>query len=318
LRGRKEGVLGGKALVALELRSGLVIAMATHADGETNEAKLVPALLPQVREQVAGSRLWVADRQFCDLTQPAAFAMGEDHFLVRYHPKTLFCPDRARPAQRGVDGHERVWEQDWGWLGSEQANQRRYVRRLTLSRPGEETIILLTDLLDATVFPAADLLDLYLARWSIERVFQQITEVFHLQTLIGTTPQGTVFQFAFCGLLYNMVQVVRAYVATAQARPVQTLSTELLFDDVHRQLVAFTELVPAEQVEPLFPGLPTEEALRVQLTRLLATIWTTRWLKAPTKKRKAPASQTPIRGNQTSVFRLVTAYHKQTVNNSLK
>ena len=44
LRGRKGGVLGGKALVALELRSGVVVAMATHADGETNEAKLVPAL----------------------------------------------------------------------------------------------------------------------------------------------------------------------------------------------------------------------------------------------------------------------------------
>jgi hypothetical protein len=33
--------------------------MATHSDGETNDAKLVPALLPQVREQVAGERLWV-------------------------------------------------------------------------------------------------------------------------------------------------------------------------------------------------------------------------------------------------------------------
>jgi len=31
----KAGVLGGKALVALELRSGVVVAMATHADGET-------------------------------------------------------------------------------------------------------------------------------------------------------------------------------------------------------------------------------------------------------------------------------------------
>jgi hypothetical protein len=93
LQGRKGGVLGGKALVALELRSGLAVAMATHPDGETNEAKLVPALLPQVREHVAGARLWVADRQFCDLTQTAAFATGADHFLVRYHPKTHFCPD---------------------------------------------------------------------------------------------------------------------------------------------------------------------------------------------------------------------------------
>jgi hypothetical protein len=313
LRGRKGGVLGGKALVALELRSGVVVAMATHADGETNEAKLVPALVPQVREQVAGRRLWVADRQFCDLTQPAAFATGDDHFLVRYHPKTPFCPDTTRPAQRGQEAQGRVWEQDWGWLGSTQAKRRRFVRRLTLHRPGEETIMLLTDLLEATQVPAADLFDLYLARWSIERVFQQITEVFHLQTLIGTTPQGTVFQFAFCLLLYNLVQVVRAYVATAQARPVPTISTELLFADVHRQLVAFTELVPAAQVEPLFPVLPTEAALRAQLTRLLATVWTPRWLKAPPKKRKAPASRTPIRGNQTSVFRLVTTYHKQRV-----
>jgi hypothetical protein len=316
LRGRNGGVLGGKALVALELRSGLVVAMATHPDGETNEAKLVPALLPQVREQVGGRRLWVADRQFCDLTQPAAFATGGDQFLVRYHPKPLFCPAAARSVQRGQDAQGRVWEQDWGWLGSEQAKQRRFVRRLTLYRPAEETIILLTDLLEATQSPAPELLELYLARWSIERVVQQITEVFHLQTLIGTTPQGTVFQFAFCGLLYNMVQVVRAYVATAQARPASTISTELLFDDVHRQLVAFTELVPAAQVEPLFPVLPTEEELSAQLTRLLAVVWTSRWLKAPPKKRKAPAPRAPIRGNQTSVYRLVIAAHKQTVKGS--
>jgi hypothetical protein len=318
LRGRKGGVLGGKALVALELRSGVVVAMATHADGETNEAKLVPALLLQVRQRVAGGRLWVADRQFCDLTQPAAFAQAGDHCLVRYHPKTPFYPAPTWPAQRGQDAQGRVWEQDWGWLGSEKSKQRRFVRRLTLYRPGEETIILLTDLLDATQFPATDLLDLYLARWRIERVFQQITAVFHLQTLIGTTPQGTVFQFAFCILLYNMVQIVRAYVATGQARPVPTVSTELLFDDVHRQLVALTELVPTEQVESLFPVLLTEAALRARLTRLLATIWTNRWLKQPTTKRKTPAPRTPIRGNQTSVFRLVTGYNKQRVNHTLK
>jgi Transposase DDE domain len=196
-------------------------------------------------------------------------------------------------------------------LGSEQAKHRRCVRRLTLHRPGEETIILLTDLLDAALLPATELLELYLARWSIERVFQQIPEVFHLQTLSGTMPQGTVVQLAFCLLLYNLVQVVRAYVAAAQARPVPTISTDLLFDDVHRQLVAFTELVPPGQVEPLFPVLPTEADLCARLTHLLVAVWTTRWLKAPSGKRKVPAPRTPIRGNQTSVFRLVAAYHKQ-------
>jgi Transposase DDE domain len=312
----KGGVLGGKALVALDLRRGLGVAMATDPDGETNDAKLVPALLPQVREHIAGVRLWVADRQFCDLTQTAAFTTGADHFLVRYHPKTHFCPEATRPAQSGQDAHGRGWVEDWGWLGCEQAKQRRFVRRITLPRPGEETIILLTDLLDAAQYPANELLDLYLARWSMERVFQQITEVFHLQTLIGTTPQGTVFQCAFCLLLYNLVQVVRAYVATAHARPVPTISTELLFDDVHRQLVAFTELVPPGQVEPLFPLLASVAELSAQLRRRLATVWTPRWLKAPPKKRKIPTPRTPIRGNQTSVYRLVAAYHKQRVINS--
>ena len=97
-----------------------------------------------------------------------------------------------------------------GWLGCEQAKQRHFVRRILLVHPGEETLILITDLLDAVQDPPNDLLELSLARWSIERVFQPITEGFPLQTLIGTTPQGTVFQCAFWLLLYNLVQVVRA------------------------------------------------------------------------------------------------------------
>jgi Transposase DDE domain len=310
LRGRKGGVLGGKALVALELATGLAVAMATDPDGETNEAKLVPALLPQVRSRLAGPRLWVADSQFCDLTQTAAFAAEEDHFLVRYHPKTHFCPDPARPAQHGQDPQGRAWVGDWGWLGCERAKTRRFVRRITLSRPGEETIILITDLLAADQYPATELLTVYLARWGIERVFQQITEVFHLQALIGTTPQGTIFQLAFCLLLYNLLQVVRAYVATAQARPPETISTELLFEDVQRQLVALTELVPPPAVESLFEPRPSCDSLCQQLTRVLETVWTPRWLKAPPKKPKPATARTAIRGNQTSVYRLLAAYRQ--------
>jgi len=82
-----------------------------------NDAKLVPALLPQGREHVRGNRLWVADRQFVisrslpRLCRPGIIAW------VRYHSKTPFCPEAAHPGQRGQDAQGRVWEQDWGWLG---------------------------------------------------------------------------------------------------------------------------------------------------------------------------------------------------------
>ena len=93
-----------------------------------------------------------------------------------------------------------------------------YLRRITLERPGEEEVSLLTNLLDAEAVPAQDLLATYLDRWSIERAFQQVTEVFHLQRFISSTPNGASFQFALCSLLYNVLQVVRAYIAAQESR----------------------------------------------------------------------------------------------------
>jgi hypothetical protein len=128
-RQRKGGLLGGKRLAALHLRSGLVLALSTDPDGEANDAKLVPDLLPQVRSRLAGPRLWLADRQFCDPIQTAAFTAEDgDHFLVRYHSKVHFCPDPLRPAQHGQDSQGRVYVQEWGWLGREGNKARRYVR----------------------------------------------------------------------------------------------------------------------------------------------------------------------------------------------
>jgi hypothetical protein len=85
------GLWGGQGLVALHRRSGLALALATDPDGEVQDARLVPDLLPQVRSRPEGPRLWLADRPFCDLIQTAAFvAQDGDRFLVRYHRKVHF------------------------------------------------------------------------------------------------------------------------------------------------------------------------------------------------------------------------------------
>lgn len=317
-RQRKGGLLGGKGLVALHVRSGLALALATDPDGEANDARLVPALLPQVRARVKGPRLWVADRQFCDLTQTEAFTATEgDHFLVRYHSKVHFCPDATRPASCGQDSQGRAYRQEWGWLGREGNKKRRYVRRITLCRPGEEDILLVTDLLEAVPYPAEDLLALYLARWGIERVFQQITEVFRLNRLIATTPQGTLFQLSFCLLLYNMIQVVRGYVAAGQQRAVETISTELLFIDVTKQLVALNELVETGRVVELLPAVTSVAAVRQRLSRLLGSVWSECWVKATPRKRKAPPPKKGKR-DHTSVFRLLQTHRqiKETPNST--
>lgn len=307
LRQRKGGVLGGKALVALHLASGLAVAMASDPDGETNETKLVPALLPQVRP-LGAEILWLADRQFGNPLQAAAFtARDGDHFLVRHDGKTAFTADPNRPGGAGTDSQGRAYTEDWGWWGSSRNVRRRYVRRITLNRPDAEPILLITDLVDAATYPAADLLTLYLARWGIERVFQQITEVFSLRRLIGTTPQGNLFQLAFCLVLYNQIQVVRAYVAEGARRPCVSVSPELLFADVRRQLIALHEVLDAEEIVSLLPALVTAEQLRQRLGALLHQLWSDRWQKAPAKKRTPPHSGGNKREHKSS-YRLIQQY----------
>ena len=135
--------------------------------------------------------------------------------------------------------------EEWGWIGAEKDKRRRYVRHIRLIRPGEEEILLVTDLLDNQRYPASDLLEVYLTRWGIERVFQQITEVFELKHLIGSTPEGSVFQAAFCLVLYNLLQVIRAYVAASQVdMPVESVSVEQIFPDVQQELTALTKRSP--------------------------------------------------------------------------
>jgi hypothetical protein len=309
-RGIPGALLGGKTLVALTPATGLGVALTADPDGEANDVPLVEPLLPRVRAVVPGSILWVLDRQFCDLHLPALLTQGQDHFLVRYRRKIAFTRDPAAPGRSGVDAAGRPYEEEWGWLGRPDNPRRRYLRRITLRRADAEAVILLTDLLDADAVPAADLLAVYLARWGIERVFQQVTEVFELRRLIGSSPQATIFQFAFCLLLYNMLQVMRAHVAAqhaAQVSGLAALSTENLFYDVQHQMIAWSELGQVEVVATRWPGALGPAQVAAALGVLLAAVWRDAWIKAPPKKRWTPPLR-GVQGQHTSVWRVLQAH----------
>jgi len=315
LRGLPGKLLSGKLLVALDLASNLATAMSVSEDGERNDVPLVPALLPQVRARAAArgqAVLWVADRQFCDLNLPAMLTLEQGHFLLRFTHKLHFHPDAGRAAQAGIDARGRRFVQEWGWIGSGHDHRRRYVRRVTLFRDEEEDVSLITDLLDEQAYPAEDLLEVYLMRWGIERVFQQVTEVFELKRLIGSTPKAGIFQASFCLLLYNMVQVARAYAAQAAQRPTDQVSTEKLFYDAHQQLVAWTAAGEAAYAAAhLATPLPRDE-LRRRLTQWIGGSWTERWIKAQNKRPRKPQPKARQSGAHTSVWRALQAHRPQT------
>jgi len=311
LRGVGGGMLGGKAVVALEWRTGLALAMQAHPDGDASEKRLVADLVTQLDERATSPRLFVADRGFADLVQAARFtARPDDHFVFRQHGGTQFTREESCPEQTGSDGHGRPYVQTWGWLGSASNPGRRYVRRIVLHRAaGEEDLILITDLRDAPVYPAADVLWLYQQRWGIERMFQKVTEVFGLKRLIGGRPQACLFQFAFCLLLYNSVELMTAYIAAAQACEVEAISKEKLFDDVHRELIAWDVLFTPEQTIVRFQAPLSAGQVQSRLQELWACVWSETWRQSPPRRNQPSVLRQTKRGHN-CVHRLLQASKK--------
>jgi hypothetical protein len=312
LRSVPGGLLGGKTLVALELNTGLAVAMAAHPDGECNELRLMPELVPEVRQRVPGPRLWVGDRQYCDLEQTGRFTEHGDHFVVRYHPKVHFYPDAQRGTRKGCNGLGQHYREEWGWLGAPSDRRRRYVRRIILSRPGSDDLILVTDLENSRRYPALDILAVYHARWGIEEVFQQITEVFPLKRLIGGSPRAGIFQMAFCLLLYNMIHVLQAYIAAAENWEPADVSLEKLFEDVERELIAWTVMVKPTITVTVLGAAPTPAQLKKHLTKLLKNVWQDHWLKVVNEKPRPhrPAARKTAR-THTSVHRVLEDHRRQ-------
>ena len=190
-RGYRGKLLGAKALVAMDLRSGMALAMSDSLDGMTNDVPLVPGLMKQLHRVVAGPMLTVWDRQFDDVATMRHFsARRGDAFVAR--AKQQDAVFTVESAVQGTDARGRRVLDEVGVLG--RGDKRMRLRRVTLFRgkgdngaagarknrknkggaktaagdEDDDDVVLLTNLLDRDAYSAADLLALYKCRWGIE------------------------------------------------------------------------------------------------------------------------------------------------------
>ena len=136
----------------------------------------------------------MADRQFGDLDEPerlteegttSAALLPETWF--QYRPPAAGAETFDGQGRRVIDngvGSEPPGRRDGDTCGRSTWSARRG-RALSGDRP-----------FGRADYPAEDLLAVYLKRWGIERVFQKITEVFHLERLLEHA-EATIFQAAF-------------------------------------------------------------------------------------------------------------------------
>lgn len=300
-RGYSGALIGAKALVAVDMRRGLAIAMSDSLDGMTNDVPLVPALMDQLRGMIQRPMLSVWDRQFDDVGTLRRLSERQgDAFVVRM--KQMQAYFQVESAVETRDGQGRRVVDEIGVLGRGKRSMR--VRRVTLLRDGEEgeeDVVLLTNLLARGRYGAAELLEVYRRRWGIEQVFQQVTETFSLTHLIGCGPRAILLQFAFCLLLYNLMQVVKAYVAEDGRVLGSMVSMFYLFDDVRKELEAW-----AYHTDGSWPRARRDAAaMRQRLRGLLKGSWSAiRYTKASDKRpRPKPPPKLRLHGGHSSVQR---------------
>jgi Transposase DDE domain len=304
-RGYAGKLIGAKALVAMDVRGGMAVAMSDSLDGMANDVPLVPALMEQLRQMIARPILSVWDRQFDDVrTLGRLSSRGGDAFLVRLKQRNHTYV--VESSVQGVDARGRAVRDEIGLLGKGKDAMR--VRRITLTRgDGEEDVVLLSNLLDREAFAAADLLGLYRRRWGIEQAFQQVTETFSLSHLIGSSPRAVLFQFAYCLLLYNLVQLIKAYVADDGKVLAATVSTFYLFQDIRKELAAWAYHTGGAWPRCHRDAGQMRRRLRELLRELLRGSWDpVGYTKASDKKpRPKPPPPKRLHGGHSSVQRLL-------------
>ena len=178
LRRTRAGALPGQSLVVLDPQTMLVVDVIPCEDGHAQERSLIPQVLPGV----APGELWIEDRNFCTTGFVFGVADRGGCFLVRQHKSTLHIEGLTALVDRGRVSTGSVQEQTLrlSEIADDGTRRTMEVRRIRLvldkpTRTQEPEITLLTNLPveAATVLVVADL---YLNRWTVERVFQTLAE----------------------------------------------------------------------------------------------------------------------------------------------
>lgn len=207
LRDVAAGCLPGQTLVVLEPETGLASDVICCEDGHTQERKLLDSIWPMVDER----DLWIADRNFCTTKFLFGLAARKSCFVIRQHASTLRWTRESKRRRAGRTKTGILYERNL-WLEDEEGNEL-VVRQIELvlhkpTRDDEKTIRMLTNL--PVKVRAAKVAELYRERWTIEKLFQSMTELLRCEVNTLAYPKAALFGFCVALAASNVLATVKA------------------------------------------------------------------------------------------------------------
>ena len=213
LRTLGDAPLPGKALVVLDPQLKLATHVFPCEDGHAQERSLLDQVLPCVEK----GDLWIEDRNFCTLGFLFGIRSRQAKFLVRQHAN---LPGRLRGRRKYMGRIEtgRVYEQSME-ITNPKTGATLAIRRITVklyqpTRDGDTEIHILTNV-PRSAANSLKLADLYRKRWTIETMFQELTETLTCEIKTLGYPKAAVFAFCLALVAYNGISVIKAALRSA-------------------------------------------------------------------------------------------------------
>lgn len=206
LRSIRGGALPGKSLVVLDPSLMLAMNVFPCEDGYAGER----ALLDQVLATVAANEVWIADRNMCTRGFLFGIAHKQAYFVIRQHQGMAWEPLEVLRSLGTVETGE-VFEQKvcLNHNGEQLIVRRVLVRLFKPTRDGDTEIALFTNLSEA-VADGKQVAQLYRERWSLETLFQVVTETFKCEIKTLGYPKAALFSFSMALVAYNILSLVKA------------------------------------------------------------------------------------------------------------
>jgi hypothetical protein len=198
----------------------------------------------------------LGDRGFCSYAHIAILLNRKLHGVFRAHQRQIidFTPGRPRAAQgkakrrpgATIRPHSRwvlsqgdcdqvvIWYKPKSkpkWMSKDEyaslpeeitVRELRYNVHTRGYRVGEVTLV--TTLLDASVYPAEALADLYFRRWQVEVYLRDLKITLKMDVVKCKTVDGVLKELAVFALVYNLVRSVACEAAKAQGAAVDRVS----------------------------------------------------------------------------------------------
>lgn len=213
----------------------------------THDMKHAACMHTEMRE----GDILIADRGLCSFAHLALLFQRKMHAVFRLHQKQIVNfrvgrrhsegrrPQRGLPRSRYIQRLGRwdqlveyvkpttrpSWMDDDTYAALPETLVVRELRFIT-RQIGHRTrlITLVTTLLDADVYPKADLADLYLSRWRIEVNFRHMKTTMGMEVMHCKTVEGVIKELCMFAIAYNLVRLVMLEASRRQHVPLERIS----------------------------------------------------------------------------------------------